>query len=830
MIDLAHHVMTADNAPSPFVASASSNYSGYGPYHALDGGVGAGAYWISNGTSTGWWKIDFGSSVELNSYALQANTIPEPNRMPKNWTLQGSDNDTDWTTIDTQTDQTAWGSGEKRTFNLAANATYRYFKVDVTVNNGDAYLVLGEVYFYAPSETEISPDDMTADNAPSPYVVSLPVEHEIYPAYKAFNGDSSNPCINYGTTGALKIDLGAATACGGYGIEGGFDYPTRNPKSWTFEGSNDDSSWTTLDTQTDQSLSTPGVKKYNLSSSGNYRYYQLNVSANNGDANYLQINELHLYPPVVIDVEVNCSTDSLSLSTFGATVKLNVSVNVDCVSLLLTENQAFVEYPTNIQANVDVLSLTAQNAAVNINVGISTSAVSLVLQTFSADVDLDVSVQGDVASLILQTYQADVDIDVNVQAALASLALNPYAANINAEINVLADYDDLRLNTLHSMVTAPQSIFHYGDWRDYKGDRTWPDNFIEPSNKWGYLNNPRWQTSPQAKVSYTGNESAEPQVWSLPGGGYSSGTSKKHIPCGHWHKANAASQNYEGQVYICEQGNDLVTVWTTHGDFIRTIYGAGAGDFTEPLGVYVEDDEVYITQRYGSVAKGSIAVTDLLGTQTRNWYSVPCEPYFNALTQALQVRGYNGEIYVPRWDESRIEVYTPAGVLVRHFDTPADGTQMIDGQVQSGQWIAFYNGKLYVSYIFKVQVLNPLATGTQTPSKSWGSWGNGDGQFYGMGGIVVAENKVFVASSDPVLGYIHVFDLSGNFLYKFGTGGGVVYRGIAYYDGEIYTANSLEIDGMTGIEVWSVAGVKQRHWEWSLTGTLRGIYVYAKPV
>ena len=65
----------------------------------------------------------------------------------------------------------------------------------------------------------------------------------------------------------------------------------------------------------------------------------------------------------------------------------------------------------------------------------------------------------------------------------------------------------------------------------------WP--FEEQPNKWGFLNNPRWQTSPQRQVSYTGNESAEPQIWALPGTGYSSGTSKKHIPCGHWHKKMA---------------------------------------------------------------------------------------------------------------------------------------------------------------------------------------------------------------------------------------------------------------------------------------------------
>jgi hypothetical protein len=56
------------------------------------------------------------------------------------------------------------------------------------------------------------------------------------------------------------------------------------PSAWTFEGSNDDSNWTTIDTQTAQSF-TAGVKvSYNaFSNSTAYRYYRWNISAGNND-------------------------------------------------------------------------------------------------------------------------------------------------------------------------------------------------------------------------------------------------------------------------------------------------------------------------------------------------------------------------------------------------------------------------------------------------------------------------------------------------------------------------------------------------------------------
>jgi hypothetical protein len=62
--------------------------------------------------------------------------------------------------------------------------------------------------------------------------------------------------------------------------------------AWTFEGSNDGSAWTTLDTQTGQTTWTLLTKAYDFTNSTAYLYYRLNVSANNGDATFLEISEI----------------------------------------------------------------------------------------------------------------------------------------------------------------------------------------------------------------------------------------------------------------------------------------------------------------------------------------------------------------------------------------------------------------------------------------------------------------------------------------------------------------------------------------------------------
>lgn len=146
--------MTSNNAPVPFVASASTEYGmGLDAFDAFEGNVGIGQYWLTSaGNPTGWLKIDMGSgnTFVIHQYEIQVNSVPEPNRAPKDWTLQGSNNDSDWTTIDTVAGETAWGNAEKRLFSCDDVSTaYRYFKVVVTANNGDAnYLQIAELFLW----------------------------------------------------------------------------------------------------------------------------------------------------------------------------------------------------------------------------------------------------------------------------------------------------------------------------------------------------------------------------------------------------------------------------------------------------------------------------------------------------------------------------------------------------------------------------------------------------------------------------------------------------------------------------------------------------------
>lgn len=102
--------------------------------------IGDGSRWQMNGQSYPIWvKIDLGSgnTQEVLSHMVMAD---DPTYAPQDWTLQGSNDDSTWTTVATVTSQTGWGAGERRVF----NNTFVYSvsgTVKDTSNNGIARTV-----------------------------------------------------------------------------------------------------------------------------------------------------------------------------------------------------------------------------------------------------------------------------------------------------------------------------------------------------------------------------------------------------------------------------------------------------------------------------------------------------------------------------------------------------------------------------------------------------------------------------------------------------------------------------------------------------------------
>ena len=100
----------------------------------------------------------------------------------------------------------------------------------------------------------------------------------------------------------IKYDLGVGITktVTAYTVTSGNDGPSRDPRDWTFEGSNDNVLWTVLDTQKGQSFSSRlQTRIFRFANVTAYRYYRLNITANSG-SDLTQIEELEFCEDLAI--------------------------------------------------------------------------------------------------------------------------------------------------------------------------------------------------------------------------------------------------------------------------------------------------------------------------------------------------------------------------------------------------------------------------------------------------------------------------------------------------------------------------------------------------
>jgi hypothetical protein len=141
-------------------ASAEPN-AGQGKEKINDGL--AGTMWTIN-TQAGWIQYQFGDSVQMQRYTLQ---IPAGNatRNPKNWTLQGSNNGSSWTTIHTVTNNVWTEDYEVQEFTITSPGFYLYYRLDITVNTGavaNTQLAEWDLYVNDPAtDFNVDDDDLT---------------------------------------------------------------------------------------------------------------------------------------------------------------------------------------------------------------------------------------------------------------------------------------------------------------------------------------------------------------------------------------------------------------------------------------------------------------------------------------------------------------------------------------------------------------------------------------------------------------------------------------------------------------------------------------------
>jgi len=138
----------------------------------------------------------------------------------------------------------------------AGSVAYRHYKIAVSASGeSSGYTEIIELCLYDASDTLFSPNNMTANDAPSPYVVAYSAAYNSATyGYKAFDGGTGYWLCNSSTVW-LTLDLGEGNAesLASYSLKcGNSGELDRAPKNWIIYGSNDGSSWAVVHSVTGQ--------------------------------------------------------------------------------------------------------------------------------------------------------------------------------------------------------------------------------------------------------------------------------------------------------------------------------------------------------------------------------------------------------------------------------------------------------------------------------------------------------------------------------------------------------------------------------------------------
>ncbi|USX23646.1 alginate lyase family protein [Oxalobacteraceae bacterium OTU3REALA1] len=189
----------------------------------------------------------------------------------------------------------------------SSGGPYTTIAMDVTDGSYvDKSVANGTTYYYtvvadnAAGSSAASPEDSATPVRPMVNVATggTVSDNSNNPANssRAFDQNSGTSWFHTGTTGWIRYDIGHTETVRRYTLISPGDLAPRDPKDWQFQGSNDGLAWTTLDTQTNQAFATRlKLQSYTVANPGAYRYYRLNITANNGDATFLALAEFGLF-------------------------------------------------------------------------------------------------------------------------------------------------------------------------------------------------------------------------------------------------------------------------------------------------------------------------------------------------------------------------------------------------------------------------------------------------------------------------------------------------------------------------------------------------------
>lgn len=142
-------IMTSNSTPSGTAFASNILSSTFDAWKAFNGTTtDVNDAWKTDGTLVGSLGYQFPVATVINGYELVSLNDPSTgiSSFPKDWTIEASNDDTNWIVLDTQTNQKALNYGFSSTLYSMNNTTsYIMYRINITANNGNlVYTSIGE--------------------------------------------------------------------------------------------------------------------------------------------------------------------------------------------------------------------------------------------------------------------------------------------------------------------------------------------------------------------------------------------------------------------------------------------------------------------------------------------------------------------------------------------------------------------------------------------------------------------------------------------------------------------------------------------------------------
>lgn len=144
-------IMTSNTTPAPYVVSASAEFNqNYKAFNAFDNitSMHSSDGWVSTVSTPKWLKIDFSEPTYINAYKITTRGTEGDSNPPKDWVLEGSNDDVYWDVIHTVTDGFTVMTPLQSKIFVCGNAKYRYYRLNIKTQLGTSgYTCIGQLRF-----------------------------------------------------------------------------------------------------------------------------------------------------------------------------------------------------------------------------------------------------------------------------------------------------------------------------------------------------------------------------------------------------------------------------------------------------------------------------------------------------------------------------------------------------------------------------------------------------------------------------------------------------------------------------------------------------------